>query len=186
MRKWPLISIILAVVILVSTTFWFGVTPKSTLVEASNLSSTPDFFAQGITILQYNRVGELTQEVHAEELKQNQTAQTTTLSQPLLIQYQDNTSWHISARSGDIVSKSNNIILSGDVTAIKDQGSDTSVTLFADKIQYENKKNLLTGTGNIAIHSASSNIKADKITLFIDTNQLSLEGSVRGTHENAK
>lgn len=182
MKKWPLISIVLAAIILASATFWFGVKTKNTLVETDSLSSTPDFFAQGIAILQYDKTGNLTQELHAKELKHNQTTKQTKLVAPLLIQYQDNNSWHIGSNFGDIT-KETDILLSGNVTATKDEGTDKAVTLLADKMLLNSTKNIIKGTGNITINSAQTNIQADSITLLINSNEINLEGSVRGTHE---
>ena len=183
MNKWPLLSIVLVVALLASATFWFGVTPKTSLVGTDSLSSTPNFFVQGITVSQYNEKGELAEQIKAKEYKHYENRSIALLTFPEITKSQSGNTWQISAKKGSITNENNNLTFEGKVQAIKNKGLDNEITLSADKMEYFDKHKTLIGLGNTSIVSARETIQADKITLFINTNILNIEGSVRGTYD---
>lgn len=183
MRKWSLISIILVVLLLATTSFWLGVTPKSNLVEVSNLSSIPDFFLEGVHITQFDSKGEKTQQTQAKELKHYNSIRDTVLVAPIITDYQNNDIWVVSAQNGIIKNTTNDIILSDTARAVKNPDTKQETIFSADTFRYLNQDNILIGEGNISINSAKEHIQADTITAFLDSNTLEIKGSVRGTYE---
>lgn len=183
MNKWSLLSIVLVVALLVSTTFWFGVTPKTSLVETDELTATPDFFLQGVTISQYDAKGLLVEQMQAQELKHYNATRVTQLVEPKVSYYQQSNTLEVSSTSGKIMDESNNMTLLNNVNVIKNKDSNAPIALLADQIDYIHAQKELIASGDVSVTSIGSKISADKVTLLIESNTLNIEGSVRGIHE---
>ena len=183
MKKWTVISIILVTILLGSTSFWFGATEKINLVEKSSLTLTPDFFLQNVIATRFNQTGKIVEKTEAAELKHYETTKQSTLIHPKITKYQQNNIWELNSSSGNILDGSKNITLTDQVRAVKAPKSNNKTTILADLMRYTDNKKTLIGEGNTSIQSIQGIIKADKITAFIDTDKIEIEGSVRGLYE---
>lgn len=182
-RKWSVISIVLAVILLVSTTFWFGVTPKATLVEISNLSSTPDFFLKGVHSSVFDENGKISEEIEAKELKHFPSNNEVSLVFPKVTSYQPQSKWEVSGDFGKISEDENLVRFTDNAQAIKDKNTEDQVVIAADVIEYFDNDQKILGTDNTSITSTNELITADTFTALIKQNTMEIKGSVRGIYE---
>lgn len=184
MKKWAFISMMLAIALLASTTFWIGNSPKSSLVTPETFASAPNFFMQEMSSSRYDLSGKLVEKLEAQEAKHYQTQDGLLfLDKPNIQIHSQDASWIIQSNAGMAAMANNQITLTNKVKAVKDSNTDRQVTLMSDTLNYSSVENTLVSSGNVSVTSSQENIAAEKISTNLNSSTLTIEGSVRGTHE---
>jgi LPS export ABC transporter protein LptC len=182
-QKWTLVSIALGAMLVFSSTFWFGLTPKQSLVQKSELESAPDFFLEGVETKTFNIDGQLTEKLLAKEIKHYPMQGESHLIEPIVSRTQNGSIWVASSETGLIKDSSNDILLNGSAKITNQSNESVPTVITSNSIIYTDKDQSITSLGKANITSAQGNIKADTITAFTSTNKVTMQGSVRGSYE---
>ncbi|WP_421853020.1 LPS export ABC transporter periplasmic protein LptC [Marinomonas sp.] len=169
--------------ILAASLGWYGVMPKPNLVETDSLSSSPDYFITKVKVKEFDIDGTLIETLDAEKTLHYITKSRTLLEKPYIERQSKSGHWSAKADKGVIEDGSNDILLTVDAEATKRYLQSEDIKLSADSIHYLDKDQSLTSYGNPILVSSQGETSADKITTFINSEEVVMTGSVRGKYE---
>ena len=182
-QKWTLVSIALGTILVFGFTFWFGLTPKQSLVQKSELESAPDFFLEGVETKTFDANGVLTEKLLAEKIKHYPMQGESRLIKPTVSKTQKGSVWVASSDTGLIKDSNSDILLNGSAKITNQSNKLKPTIITSNTIIYTDKDQSITSLGEANITSAQGNIKADTITAFTSSNKVTMQGSVRGSYE---
>jgi lipopolysaccharide export system protein LptC len=174
-------TILLAV--LLAASFWYGTTPKKNLVQVESLSSIPDYFVTQVNVKEFNSDGVLIEVLNATQTLHYVSESKTIIEYPSVERKSESGSWSAKADKGVIHDGSNDILLTENASATKSYLQSEDITLSANSIHYLDKDQSLTSQGNPMLFSTQGETSADKITTYINSEEVIMTGSVRGQYE---
>ena len=172
-----------AALALAASVFWYGATPKQSLVEANSLSSSPDYFITQVNVKEFDINGMLIETLDAQQTLHYISKSTTLLAFPNIERHSISGSWSAKADKGVIDDGSNDILLTNNARAIKKYLQSEDIKLTADSVHYVDKDQSLTSDGDATLISTQGETSASTITTYINSEEVIMTGSVRGTYE---
>jgi lipopolysaccharide export system protein LptC len=172
-----------AAIILAASLGWYGVTPKTNLVETDSLSSSPDYFITKVKVKEFGEDGALVEIMDAEQTLHYIANSRTLLESPNVERYSKSGHWSAKADKGVIEDGSNDILLTENARATKKYLHSEDIKLSADNIHYLDNDKSLTSHGNATLISTQGETSAGEITTYINSEEVVMTGSVRGKYE---
>lgn len=172
-----------AILTLVATSFWYGTAPIKNLVETDSLSTSPDYFITKVNAKEFDSSGSLIETLNAEQMLHYVSEAKTLLESPKVERRSKSGGWNATANKGVIEDGSNDILLTQNAKATKKYLQSEDIVLNANNVHYLDKSQSLTSYGNAMLLTIQGETFADKITTYINTEEVVMTGSVRGNYE---
>lgn len=168
---------------LITASFWYGTTPTKNLVETNSLTSSPDYFITKVSVKKFDHTGSLIETLNAEQTLHYISKSKTLLESPEVERRSKSGSWNATADKGVIEDGSNDILLTQNARATKKYLQSEDIFLNADNVHFLDKDQSLTSYGKAALLTIQGETFADKITTYINSEEVIMTGSVRGNYE---
>lgn len=183
MNKWSIGSLSTAIIlIIVSAVFW-GYSPSLSLIQEASLSSSPDYFLIDVDIKDHDQTGKIIETIHAKEIKHYNLSSESILSYPKIQRDDGASRWQASGDSGIIMDSSRDITLTDNSEVIRNIDTPEQIRLQANIIHYNDALQTLDATGEALLQSRQGLTQATNITANIKSEQVRLNGQVRGHYE---
>ncbi|MGO2354525.1 MAG: LPS export ABC transporter periplasmic protein LptC [Marinomonas foliarum] len=177
-------TLILVVIIMLAIAIsWYSTEPGKNLVEADALRGSPDYFVTEVQIKEFDKSGTLIESMNAKQTFHYDLQDKTFLEQPSVARYSESGQWNAKADKGVIEDGSNDILLTDNVRATKKYQQSEDINLSSDNMHYEDKNKSLTSYGAATLISTQGKTSASKITTYINSEEVVMTGSVRGSYE---
>lgn len=162
---------------------WYETKSQHPLISESVLSSTPDYFITQVNSKEFDETGMLVEALKATQALHYIQQAKTLLKKPLVNRYSISGSWNAKSNEGVIDDGSRDILLTGDVVAVKHYPESPDVILNADNVHYLDSNQSLTSYGNAKLYSTQGETTAKRIISYINSEEVVMTGSVRGQYE---
>lgn len=183
MRKWQILSVGSALVIVFVLFFWLGVSPKQNLLQLDSLKDTPDYFLTNVEVKSFDDQGEMFETIIADQVKHYNRSSRSLLINPKIDKANNDVLWKAEGDSGVVEDGSRDIMLTGNSKVTKNPGKPEEIQLTADKINYRDIDQILISHGNALLHSPQGRTQAEEIVARIHSEQVEMTGAVRGLYE---
>lgn len=171
------------VVVMAASISWYSTTPTANLVQADSLRGSPDYFITKVKVKEFDQNGTLLETLNAEQTLHYDSRAQTLLEQPSVERYSKLGQWNAKADKGVIEDGSNDILLTDNVRATKKYQQSEDINLSSDNMHYVDKNKSLTSYGAATLISTQGKTSANKITTYINSEEVVMTGSVRGNYE---
>ena len=182
-QKWTLASLVLGALLVFAFTFWFGLTPKQSLVQKSILESAPDYFLEGVEAKTFDQNGTLVEKILADEIKHFPISGESRLIKPRITKIQKSNHWTALSDTGLMKDKERDIIFTGSAKIVSQTDSQPATTITSNTIIYAEKDGSMTNIGEATVLAPQGIVKADTITAFTHSSKVTMQGAVRGSYE---
>ncbi|EAQ65373.1 hypothetical protein MED121_21917 [Marinomonas sp. MED121] len=182
-QKWTLASIILGIMLVFGFTFWFGLTPTQNLVQKSILETAPDYFIENVNTKTFDINGALIETLDAKEIKHFPAPGETRMIEPVISKTLNSDTWIAAGNTGLMKDLNKDIIFTGNAKIIHLPETQAETTITSNTIIYTDQDQSLTSFGNAKVVSPQGTVNAETITAFSKSNQVTMQGSVRGSYE---
>ncbi|WP_137169863.1 LPS export ABC transporter periplasmic protein LptC [Marinomonas sp. FW-1] len=177
------ILLLAAVTVVIASISWYSTKPSRNLVESDALRGSPDYFITDVQVKEFDENGGLIETLNAKQTSHYDLKEKTLLEQPSVARYSESGQWHGKADKGVIEDGSNDILLTDNVRATKKYQQSEDIQLSSDNMHYVDKDKSLTSYGAATLISTQGKTSANKITTFINSEEVVMTGSVRGNYE---